>query len=164
MKLYCCCVYANNQHSGTVFCQNEYEYKTNLFVLPDKLPRISHVPDDIYWNYSCNCRIFKTFHLLLFWYRLVVFLLSKTKLQKIYGRHHNLTDRYEISISQMTMDLLFFTKTFSFLYHCQDFYWTWLYIWVTWRVSINKKQELFTLRVHLSSLPVFWWGPCYSSF
>jgi hypothetical protein len=36
---------------------------------------------------------------------------------------------------------------FSFLYHCQDFYRTWLYIWVTRRVS-SKKQELLTLRVH----------------
>ena len=36
---------------------------------------------------------------------------------------------------------------FSFLYHCQDFYRTWLYIWVTRRVS-SKKQELLTLLVH----------------
>ena len=36
---------------------------------------------------------------------------------------------------------------FSFLYHCQDFYRTWLYIWVTRQVS-SKKQELITLRVH----------------
>ena len=35
----------------------------------------------------------------------------------------------------------------------------WLYIWVTWRVSY-KRQELLTLREHLSSPPVFWWGPC----
>ena len=28
---------------------------------------------------------------------------------KFYGRRHNLVDRYEISISQMTMDLLLFT-------------------------------------------------------
>jgi hypothetical protein len=43
---------------------------------------------------------------------------------------------------------------FSFLYHCQDFYRTWLYIWVTWRVSY-KKQELLALPEHLSSPPVF---------
>ena len=43
---------------------------------------------------------------------------------------------------------------FSFLYHCQDFYRTWLYIWVTRRVSY-KKQELPTLRKHLSSSPFF---------
>jgi hypothetical protein len=33
----------------------------------------------------------------------------KSSLQKFYGRHHNLVDRYEISISQKTMDLLLFT-------------------------------------------------------
>ena len=33
----------------------------------------------------------------------------KLSLQKIYGGHHNLADRYEISISQKTMDLLLFT-------------------------------------------------------
>ena len=43
---------------------------------------------------------------------------------------------------------------FSFLYHCQDFYQTWLYISVTQWVSY-KKQELLTLRENLSSLPVF---------
>jgi hypothetical protein len=32
---------------------------------------------------------------------------------------------------------------FSFLYHCQDFYRTWLYIWVIKRVSY-KKQGLVT--------------------
>ena len=45
---------------------------------------------------------------------------------------------------------------FSFLYRCQDFYRTWLYIWVTRQVSF-KKQELLILREHLSSPPVFWW-------
>jgi len=33
----------------------------------------------------------------------------KSSLQKFYGRHHNLVDRYKISISQMIMDLLLFT-------------------------------------------------------
>ena len=46
---------------------------------------------------------------------------------------------------------------FSFLYHCHDFYRTWLYIWVTRRV-FYKKQELPTLRKHLSSSPVFFVG------
>jgi hypothetical protein len=32
----------------------------------------------------------------------------KSSLQKLYGRHHDLDDCYEISISQMTMDLLLF--------------------------------------------------------
>jgi hypothetical protein len=46
---------------------------------------------------------------------------------------------------------------FSFLYHCHDFYRTWLYIWVTRRVSY-KKQELPTLRKHVSSSSVFFVG------
>jgi len=40
----------------------------------------------------------------------------KSSLQKFDGRHHNLVDRYKISISQMTMN--HFTFMFSFLYHC----------------------------------------------
>ena len=71
--------------------------------------------------------------------------------QKLYGRHHNLGDRYEIAISQMTMELLLFTYMFSFFYHCQDFCRTWLYIWVTRWVSY-KRQELFTVGGH----PVCW--------
>jgi hypothetical protein len=43
---------------------------------------------------------------------------------------------------------------FPLPYHCQDFYRIWLYIWVTQRVSY-KKQDLFTLREHLSSPPGF---------
>jgi hypothetical protein len=31
-----------------------------------------------------------------------------SSLQSFYDRHHDLVDRYEISISQMTMDLLLF--------------------------------------------------------
>ena len=42
----------------------------------------------------------------------------------------------------------------SFLYHCKDFYRTWLYIWVTQWVSC-KKQELLTFCEHLSSSPFF---------
>jgi hypothetical protein len=30
-------------------------------------------------------------------------------------------------------------------------------------LTIYKKQELLTLRGHLSSPPVFWWGPCCPS-
>ena len=56
----------------------------------------------------------------------------KSSLQKFYGRHHNLVDHYEISISQMTMDLLLFTQMFL--------------------SSITTK----------SSPLVFWWGPCCS--
>ena len=48
---------------------------------------------------------------------------------------------------------------FYLLYHCHAFY----RIWVTTRMSY-KKQELLTLLEHLVSPPVFWWGPCCSSF
>ena len=41
---------------------------------------------------------------------------------------------------------------FSFLYHYQDVYQTWLYTWVTRRVSYKKQKQL-TLREHLSSPP-----------
>jgi hypothetical protein len=50
---------------------------------------------------------------------------------------------------------------FSFLYHCQDFYRTWLYIWVTWRVSY-RKQELLTFASTWDHSR-FWWGPCWST-
>jgi hypothetical protein len=38
-------------------------------------------------------------------------MLSKVEViaKKLYSRRHNLVDRYEISISQMTMDLLLFS-------------------------------------------------------
>ena len=48
-----------------------------------------------------------------------------------------------------------------------DLYRTWLYIWVTRRVSY-KKQELLTLREHIRSLSLLncWWDPytCCSSW
>jgi hypothetical protein len=68
---------------------------------------------------------------------------------KLYDKSHyyNLVDRYEISISQMTMDLLHFTWMFSFLYHCQNCYRTWLYIWISRKLS-DKKRELLTLCEH----------------
>ena len=43
----------------------------------------------------------------------------KSSLHKLYGRHHNLVDHYEISISQIT----FYVDVY-FLYHCQYFYQT----------------------------------------
>ena len=51
---------------------------------------------------------------------------------------------------------------FSFLYHCQDFYRTWLYARVTRRMSY-KKHKLLIIREHLTTglQPCFWWGPCY---
>ena len=54
---------------------------------------------------------------------------------------------------QTEVDLLLFTYVFYFIYHWQDFFRTWLHIWVTRSVSY-KKQNLFTLREYLSS-PVF---------
>ena len=41
--------------------------------------------------------------------------------------------------------MLYFLRIFIFLYHCQDFDRTWLYIWVT-RWMSYKKQELSTLQ------------------
>jgi hypothetical protein len=35
---------------------------------------------------------------------------AQTRLRCSYSRHHNLVDRYEIFISQMTMNFLLFTK------------------------------------------------------
>ena len=84
-------------------------------------------------------------------------------LHKLHGRHHNLVYRCEISIYQMTMDLLLFTYMFSVLYNCQYFDRNCLYIWVTRRVSC-KKQEMLALHDHLSSPPHFWWGLCCSIF
>jgi hypothetical protein len=82
----------------------------------------------------------------------------KSSLQNIYGRHHNLVYRYEISISQMTKDLFLLRRCFLSSIDCQDFDQTWLYIWVTRWVSY-KKQELRTLREHLDS-PLVLCGVC----
>lgn len=38
-------------------------------------------------------------------------------LLKIYGRHHQLVDRYEISISHTAIDLPLLCRCVSFLYH-----------------------------------------------
>jgi hypothetical protein len=51
-----------------------------------------------------------------------------------------------ISIDNWIFDYL---RIFVFLYHCQDLYRTWMYIWVTRRVSY-KKQKLLTLSEHMS--------------
>ena len=75
-------------------------------------------------------------------------------LEKLHGRHHNLVNRCEISISQMTMDILLFTYMFSVLYNCQYFDRICLYIWVMRRVSC-KKQDIPAIHNHLSSSPVF---------
>ena len=85
-------------------------------------------------------------------------------------------------------DCIFFSLRvfFSFLDHRQDFYQTWLYMWVTWRLSCKKQEQLTFvstwvhlrsvggsvlltflvfcvvlgtayLREHLGSSPVCWW-------
>jgi hypothetical protein len=60
--------------------------------------------------------------------------------------HHNLVYRCEISISQMTMDLLLFTYMFSVLYSCQYF-----------------DRAMFLTRAKLRvSLIVFCWCPLWS--
>jgi hypothetical protein len=49
------------------------------------------------------------------------FLLGKWKssLRKLYGRHHDLVDRYGISVSIMTTDMFYLSQTLpcSFLIH-----------------------------------------------
>ena len=45
----------------------------------------------------------------------------QSSLQNSYGRHHDLVDRFEISISQMTLVLFDFTCYFSFFYDQHDF-------------------------------------------
>ena len=86
----------------------------------------------------------------------------KSSLQKLYSRHHLLVGRYKTSISQMTMDFFtFYAYVFfpwSLLRLLPD-----LTVYLIRRVSYQKK-DLLTLRKHLSSLPVFWWGVCSSSF
>jgi len=49
------------------------------------------------------------------------FLLVKLKssLRKFYGRHHDLVDRYGISVSQMTTDMLHFPNLSSFTTYCR---------------------------------------------
>ena len=58
------------------------------------------------------------------------------------------TDRYEISISQMTRDLLLFPYMFSFRYNSKDFHLTWLYIRVHDGCLISSRNYL-PFRVHL---------------
>ena len=52
-----------------------------------------------------------------------------SSLNKFYSRHHNLVDRYEISISQLTMDLLLFAQI----------------------LMSYKRQDSLTLREHMVS-------------
>ena len=73
-----------------------------------------------------------------------------SSLQKFYGCHHNLDDRYEISRSQMTMDFLFtFYVDVLFplpLPRLLSDYILRVALWVSY-----KKQKLLTIREHPSS-------------
>ena len=77
------------------------------------------------------------------------FLLVKlqSSLRSFYGRHHDLVDRYGISVSQMNTDM----------FHLSSFPQSRLIIGfvtrLTRRVSLVE-QELLTLPEHLSSFPV----------
>ena len=46
------------------------------------------------------------------------------------------------------MYLLPFSQMFSFLYHCEDFYQTWLHIWVTRRLSYRNCLPFTSTWVH----------------
>ena len=75
------------------------------------------------------------------------FLLAKLKssLRNVYGRHHDLVDRYGISVSQMTMDMFHFPHS-------------WLITGFVTRLPRRvplEEQELLTLPEYLSSPPVF---------
>ena len=81
------------------------------------------------------------------------FLLAKlnSSLRKIYGRHHDLVDRYGISVSQMTMDM------FHLSYHSWSFSHSWLITGFVTRLTrwVSLVEcELLTLPDHLSSSPV----------
>ena len=78
----------------------------------------------------------------------------KLSLQQLCGRHHNLVDHYEISISQMTMDLLLFNVDVFF--HLSDL----KVIWVTQWVSC-KRQELLILHLVYRMLPVSLYCFCF---
>ena len=78
----------------------------------------------------------------------------KSLLQKFYGRHHNLVGRYEIFISQITMDLLFFYVVVFFPLSLQRLLPEFT-IYMSSTVVPYKKQELLTLhepRLFLRSL------------
>ena len=46
--------------------------------------------------------------------------MSKSSLRKFYGRHHDLVDRYGISVSQMTTDMLHLSQTLPGLFLIHD--------------------------------------------
>ena len=85
----------------------------------------------------------------------------KSLLHKFYCRHHDLVERYEISISQMTMDLLLFAYIFASLYHCQDLYRT-IYMSNTTDI-LSETGTVYPSRAHECN-PFFVWCLRCSSF
>ena len=57
-----------------------------------------------------------------------------------------------ISSFRHLVNILFNWYNLSFLYHYQDVYWTWMYIWVI-RLMSYQKQELLSLWEHPGSPP-----------
>ena len=74
----------------------------------------------------------------------------KASLRKLYGRHHDLVDRYGIYVSQMTTDMFHLSKTLP----CPFLVITGFVTRITRRVSLVEQEQL-TLPEHLSSPPVF---------
>ena len=67
-------------------------------------------------------------------------------IKKFYGRHHELVDKFGVSVSKMILDILetqYFQVWFSFTY----------FVTFTWRVSVLS-QEALTLPEHPGSLPI----------
>jgi hypothetical protein len=75
----------------------------------------------------------------------------KSSLRKSYGRHHDLVDRYGISVSQMTMDMLHLSQTLPSPFLIHDI--TRFVTRLTRRAPLME-QELFTFPEHLSSSPI----------
>ena len=74
-----------------------------------------------------------------------------SSLRKSYGRHHDLVDRYGISVSQMTMDMLHLSQTLPSPFLIHDI--TRFVTRLTRRAPLME-QELFTFPEHLSSPPI----------
>ena len=86
----------------------------------------------------------------------------KSSLHNLFGRHHKLVDRYEISISQMTMDLSLFAYVFFPLPLSRlllD-----LTVYMSSTVSVLKEAGTWCTSGAAGCIPGFWWGPCCSSF
>ena len=79
----------------------------------------------------------------------IILITLKSSLQKFYGRHHELVDRYGVSICTIKTDL-FNVSVFlsSFVYLGLDF------LWATSRVFLEKQRTL-TLPVYLTHAPSF---------